>query len=118
MLCSERPLKSGWQSTSQHGPGEQEDPSGAPCWRGGKEPTRQCRRLGFDPWPGKAPRAAEQLGVRTETTAPAPGAGRHSCCACSLEPVLHSRRRPCGETPKRHAREPPLGEDREKPKRT
>ena len=26
-----------------------------PCWFGGKEPTCQCRRCGFDYWVGKTP---------------------------------------------------------------
>ena len=28
---------------------------GLPCWFGGKEPTCQCRRCGFDYWVGKTP---------------------------------------------------------------
>ena len=31
-----------------------------PWWLSGKEPAYQCRRLRFDPWLGKIPRAAEQ----------------------------------------------------------
>ena len=29
--------------------------AGPPWWLSGKEPTYQCRRLGFDPWVGKIP---------------------------------------------------------------
>ena len=36
-------------------------------WLSGKESTHQCRRLVFDPWSGKIPRAAEQLSPGTTT---------------------------------------------------
>ena len=32
----------------------------------GREPTRQCRRHGFKPWPGKTPHAAEQRSLCTD----------------------------------------------------
>ena len=34
--------------------------AGLPWWLSDKEPTCQCRRLGFDPWSGKTPRPVEQ----------------------------------------------------------
>jgi len=33
---------------------------GLPRWPSGKESTCQCRRLGFDPWPGKIPLREEK----------------------------------------------------------
>ena len=35
---------------------------GLPWWRGGFESACQRRGHGFDPWSGKIPHAAEQLG--------------------------------------------------------
>ena len=45
---------------------------GLPWWRSGWESTCQCRGHGFEPWPGRIPYAAEQLGP----------------CATTAEPVL------------------------------
>ena len=36
--------------------------SGLPWWRSGWESACQCRGHGFEPWSGKIPHAAEQLG--------------------------------------------------------
>ena len=35
---------------------------GLPWWRSGWESACQCRGPGFEPWSGKIPHAAEQLG--------------------------------------------------------
>ena len=35
---------------------------GLPWWRSGLESACQCRGHGFEPWSGKIPHAAEQLG--------------------------------------------------------
>ena len=35
---------------------------GLPWWRSGRESACQCRGHGFEPWSGKIPHAAEQLG--------------------------------------------------------
>ena len=43
---------------------------GLPWWLSGKESACQCRRLGFDPWSGNIPHAAEQLSPCTTTTEP------------------------------------------------
>ena len=52
-------------------------------WLSGKESTHQCRRLVFDPWSGKIPRAAEQL---------SPGATIYWACARVWELKLPSPR--------------------------
>ena len=44
--------------------------SGFPGWLNGEESTHQCRRQGFDPWSGRIPQAAEQLGLCATTTEP------------------------------------------------
>ena len=49
--------------------------SGLPWWFSGKESTCQCRRHGFDSWPGKIPHTVKQL----------------SPCPTTTEPVLQSR---------------------------
>ena len=51
---------------------------GLPWWRSGWESACQCRGRGFDPWPGRIPHAAEQLGP----------------CATTTEPVLLQQERP------------------------
>ena len=53
--------------------------AGPPRCLSGKESVCQCKRLEFDPWSGKIPRAMEQL----------------SPCATTTEPGLHN----CGENP-------------------
>ena len=42
----------------------------SPWWLSGKEPTGQCKGLGFDPWSRKTSCAAEQLSPCTMTTEP------------------------------------------------
>ena len=54
---------------------------GLPWWRSGWESACQCRGHGFEPWSGKIPHAAEQLGPCATTTEP----------AC-LEPVPRNKR--------------------------
>ena len=54
--------------------------SGLPWWRSGWESACQCRGHGFEPWSGRIPHAAEQLGPWATTTEPA-----------RLEPVLPTR---------------------------
>ena len=54
---------------------------GLPLWRSGWESACQCRGHGFEPWSGKIPHAAEQLGPWAIITEP----------AC-LEPVLRNKR--------------------------
>ena len=54
---------------------------GFPWWRSGWESACQCRGHGLEPWPGKLPHAAEQLGPWATTTEPA-----------RLEPVLRNKR--------------------------
>ena len=54
---------------------------GLPWWRSGWESACQCRGHRFEPWSGKIPHAAEQLGPWATTTEP----------AC-LEPVLRNKR--------------------------
>ena len=54
---------------------------GLPWWRSGWESACQCRGQGFEPWSGKIPHAAEQLGPWATIAEPA-----------HLEPVLHNKR--------------------------
>ena len=42
-----------------------------PWWRSGWESACQCRGHGFEPWSGKIPQTAEQLGPCATTTEPA-----------------------------------------------
>ena len=78
---------------------------GLPWWRSGWESACQYRGHGFEPWSGKIPHAAEQLGPWATTTEP----------AC-LEPVLCNKRGRNSERPAHHDEEwPPLAATREKP---
>ena len=61
---------------------------GLPWWRSGWESACQCRGHGFEPWSGKIPHAAEQLGPWATTTEP----------AC-LEPELRNKRGRDSERP-------------------
>ena len=61
---------------------------GLPWWRSGWESACQCRGHGFEPWSGKIPHAAEQLGPWATITGPA-----------RLEPVLHNKRGRDSERP-------------------
>ena len=76
-----------------------------PWWFSGKESACQCRRCTFDPWSGKIPHAAEQLGWCTTTTeARAP---QSPCSAAETTAV-----RSLGTTPRE---KPPPPRTREKP---
>ena len=79
---------------------------GLPWWRSGWESACQCRGHGFEPWSGRIPRAAEQLGLWATTTEPV-----------RLEPVLHNKRGRDGERPTHRDEEwPPLAATRESPR--
>ena len=79
---------------------------GLPWWRSGWESACQCRGCRFEPWSGKIPRAAEQLGPWATTTEPA-----------RLEPVLRNKRGRDSEWPTHHDEEwPPLAATRESPR--
>ena len=56
---------------------------GLPWWRSGWESACQCRAHRLEPWSGKIPHAAEQLGPWATITEPA-----------RLEPVLRNKRGP------------------------
>ena len=71
--------------------------SGLPWWRSGWESACQCRGHGFEPWSGKIPHAAEQLGPWATITEPA-----------HLEPVLRNKRGRDGERPAHRDEEWPL----------
>ena len=78
---------------------------GLPWWRSGWESACQCRGHGFEPWSGKIPHAAEQLGPWATTTEPA-----------RLELVLRSKRGCNSERPAHRDEEwPPLAATRESP---
>ena len=71
---------------------------GLPWWCSGWESACQCRGHGFEPWSGKIPHAAEQLGPWTTITEPA-----------RLEPVLRNKRGHDSERPAHRDEEwPPL----------
>ena len=81
-------------------------PVGLPWWRSGWESACQCRGQGFEPWSGKIPHAAQQLGPWARITEPA-----------RLEPVLRNKR---GRDSERPARLEPVlrnkrGRDSERP---
>ena len=79
---------------------------GLPWWRSGWESACWCRRHGFEPWSGKIPHAAEQLGPWATTTEPA-----------RLEPVLRNKRGRDSERPAHRAEEwPPLATTGESPR--
>ena len=78
---------------------------GLPWWRIGWESACHCRRHGFEPWSGKIPHAAEQLGPWATTTEPA-----------RLEPALRNKRGCDSERPTHRNEEwPPLAATRESP---
>ena len=82
------------------------DKEGLPWWRSGWEPACQYKGHGFEPWSGKIPHAAEQLGPWATTTEPA-----------RLEPVLRNRRGHDSERPAHRDEEwPPLAATRESPR--
>ena len=79
---------------------------GLPWWRSGWESACQYRGHGFDPWSGRIPHAAEQLGPWATTTEPA-----------HLEPVLCNKRGRDSERPMHRDEEwPPLATTRESPR--
>ena len=79
---------------------------GLPWWRSGWESACQCRGHGFEPWSGKIPHAAGQLGPWATTTEPA-----------HLEPVLRNKRGHDSERPAHRDEEwPPLATTRESPR--
>ena len=81
-------------------------PVGLPCWHSGWESACQCRGHGFEPWSGKIPHAAEQLGPWATITEPA-----------HLEPVLRNKRGRNNERPAHRDEEwPPLAATRESPR--
>ena len=78
---------------------------GLPWWRSSWESACQCRGHGFEPWSGKIPHAAEQLGPWATTTEPAP-----------LELVLCNKRGCDNERPAHRDEEwPPLAATSESP---
>ena len=78
---------------------------GLPWWRSGWESACRRRGHGFEPWSGKIPHAAEQLGPWATTAEPA-----------RLEPVLRNRRGRDSDRPAHRDEEwPPLAATREKP---
>ena len=79
---------------------------GLPWWHSGWESACQCRGYGFQPWSGKIPHAAEQLGPWATIAEPA-----------RLEPVLRNKRGPSSERPAHRDEEwPPLAATRESPR--
>ena len=78
---------------------------GLPWWHSGWESACQCRGHGFEPWSGKIPYAAEQLGPWATTAEPE-----------RLEPVLRNRRGRDSERPAhRDEKWPPLAATGESP---
>ena len=82
-----------------------EEVTGLPWWRSGWESACQCRGHGVEPWSGKIPHAAEQLGPWATIAEPA-----------RLEPVLRNGRGRDRERPAHRDEEwPPLATTRESP---
>ena len=80
---------------------------GLPWWRSGWESACQCGGHGFEPWPGRIPRAVEQLGPWATAAGPA-----------RLEPVLRNERGRDSERPAHRGEEwPPLATAGEGPRR-
>ena len=78
---------------------------GLPWWRSGWESACQCRGHGFEPWSGKIPHAAEQLGPWATIAEPA-----------RLEPVLRNKRGRDSVRPAHRDEDwPPLAATRESP---
>ena len=72
--------------------------TGRPWWHSGWESACQCRGHGFEPWSGKIPHAAEQLGPWATITEPA-----------RLDSVLRNKRGRNNERPAHRDEEwPPL----------
>ena len=84
----------------------QKQSTGLPWWRSGWESACRCRGHGFEPWSGKIPHAAGQLGLCATTTEPA-----------RLEPVFRNKRGRDSERPAHRDEEwPPLAAARESPR--
>ena len=84
---------------------ENRDILGFPWWRSGWESACQCGGHGFEPWSGKIPHAAEQLGPWATITEPV-----------HLEPVPRNKRGRDSERPAHRDEEwPPLAATRESP---
>ena len=95
----------GWKKIF-HANGNQKKAGGLPWWRSGWESACQCRGHGFEPWSGRIPYAAEQLGPWATATEPA-----------HLEPVLRNKRARNSERPAHRNEEwPPLATTRESPR--
>ena len=77
---------------------------GLPSWCSGWESACRCRGHGFEPWSGRIPHAAEQLGPCATATEPAPW----SLCSTSREAT--ATRSPCTAT-KSGPRSPQLEKD-------
>ena len=79
---------------------------GLPWWHSGWESACRCRGHGFEPWSGKIPHAAEQMGPWATTTEPA-----------RLEPALRNKRGHDSERPAHRDEEwPPLAATGEGPR--
>ena len=79
---------------------------GLPWWHSGWESACQCRGHGLEPWSGKIPHAAEQLGPWATVAEPV-----------RLEPVLRNKRDRDSERPAHREEEwPPLATTRESPR--
>ena len=79
---------------------------GLPWWCSGWESACQCRGHGFEPWSGKIPHAAEQLGPWATIAEPE-----------RLEPMLCNKRGRDSERPAhRNEERPPLAATRESPR--
>ena len=84
----------------------QEISLGLPWWCSGWESACQCRGHGFEPWSGKIPHTAEQLGPWATTIEPA-----------SLEPLLRNKIGRDSERPAHRDEEwPALATTRESPR--
>ena len=93
-----------WYSHTQHV--HQEIAPGLPWWRSGWESACRCGGHGFEPWSGKIPHAAEQLGPWATIVEPA-----------RLEPVLRNKRGRDSERPAHRDEErPPLAATGESPR--
>ena len=79
---------------------------GLPWWRSGWESACRCRGRGFEPWSGKIPHAADQLGPWATIAEPV-----------RLEPVLRNKRG-CDDGRPAHRDEewPPLATTGESPR--
>ena len=78
------PIENEWRGLSQ--------------WFSVKESTRQCRRYGFNPWPGKIPYAEERLSPVPQLLSLGPRACERQLLR-DLEPMLCNKRSHCNEKP-------------------